>query len=56
MILLDYFRILKALLILLLFFVCMNYIPNQNRKVIEEVLAGFNSNDGKTTLRHLRFS
>ena len=31
----------------------MNYIPNQNGKVIEEALAGFNSNDVKTTLRRL---
>ena len=32
----------------------MNYIPNQNEKVIEETLAGFNSDDVKTTLRRLR--
>ena len=52
--LLDYFRILKALIILFLLFVCMNYIPNQNEKVIEETLAGFNSDDVETTLRRLR--
>ena len=54
MVLLDYFRILKALIILFLLFVCMNYVPNQNGKVLEETLAGFNSDDLKTTLRHLR--
>ena len=32
----------------------MNYIPNQNEKVIEETLAGFNSDDVETTLRRLR--
>ena len=51
--LLDYFRILKALIILGLLFVCMNYVPNQNGKVLEETLAGFNSDHVKTTLRHL---
>ena len=54
MALLDYFRILKALIILFLLFVCINYVPNQNGKVLEEKLAGFNSDDGKTTLRRLR--
>ena len=49
--LLDYFRILKALIILFLLFVCMIYVPNQNGKT----LAGFNLDDLKTTLRHLRF-
>ena len=29
----------------------MNYNPNQNGKVLEERLAGFNSGDMKTTLR-----
>ena len=51
--LLDYFRILKALTILFLLFVCMNYVPKQNGKVLEETLAGFNSDDVKTTLRRL---
>ena len=32
----------------------MNYVPNQNGKVLEERLAGFNSGDLKTTLRRLR--
>ena len=54
MALLDYFRNLKALIILSLIFVFMNYVPNQNGKVLEETLAGFNSDDLKTTLRHLR--
>ena len=31
----------------------MNYVPNQNGKVIEERLAGFNSDDVKRTLRRL---
>ena len=52
--LLDYFRILKALIILSLLFVCMNYVPNQNRKVVEEMLADFNSDEVKTTVKHLR--
>ena len=54
MALLDYFRNLKALIILSLIFVFMNYVPNQNGKVLEETLAGFNSDDLKTTLRYLR--
>ena len=49
----DYFRTLKALINLFLLFVCMNYVPNQNGKVLEETLAGLNSDDVKTTLRHL---
>ena len=53
--LLDYFRILKALIILFLLFVCMNYVPNQNGKVLEETLAGFNSDDVKKPLRRLRY-
>ena len=32
----------------------MNYVPNQNRKVLEETVAVFNSDDVKTTLRLLR--
>ena len=31
----------------------MNYVPSQNGKYLEETLAGFNSDDVKTTLRHL---
>ena len=31
----------------------MNYVPNQNGKVLEERLAGFNSGDVKITLRRL---
>ena len=52
--LLDYFRILEALTILFLLFVCMNYVPKQNGKVPEKTPAGFNSDDVKTTLRRLR--
>ena len=33
----------------------MNYIPNQNGKVLEETPAGSNSDDVKTTLRRLRY-
>ena len=32
----------------------MNYVPKQNGNVLEETLAGFNSDDVKTTLRRLR--
>ena len=51
----NYFRILKALTILFLLFVCMNYVPNQNVKVLEEILACFNSDHVKTTLKRLRY-
>ena len=37
----DYFRIYKALIILFLLFVCMNYNPNQNGKLLEETLVDF---------------
>ena len=47
----DYFRILKALIILFLSYICMNYVPNQNGKVQEETLADSNSEVVKTTLR-----
>ena len=62
--LVDYFRILKALIILfLLFELCLlsllfsylNYVPNQNDKVLKERLAGFNSDAVKSALRHLPF-
>ena len=53
--LLDCFTILKARIILFLLFVCINYVPNKNGKVLEETLPGFNSDDVKTTLRRLRF-
>ena len=33
----------------------MNYVPNQNGKVLEEKLAGSNSDAVKTTLRRLRY-
>ena len=51
MVLIDYFRILKALIILFLLYICMNYVPNQNVKVQEETLADSNSDAVKTTLR-----
>ena len=49
--LLNYFRILKALIIFFLLFVCYDYVLNQSRKVLEETLGGVNSDDVKTTLR-----
>ena len=49
----DYFRILKVLIILVLLFVCMNDVPDQNGKVLEETLAYFNSDAVKTALGHL---
>ena len=49
--LIDYFRILKALIILFLLFLCVNYVPNQNVKVLEEMLAGSSSDAVKTILR-----
>ena len=48
----DYFIILKAFIILMLFF-WMDSFLNQNGKVLEETLAGSNSNAVKTTLRGL---
>ena len=33
----------------------MNYVPNQNGKILEETEAGFNSKDMKTILRRLRY-
>ena len=48
--LLDYFRILKPLIILFLLYLCMNHVPNQIGKVLEETLPGFNLDDVKTTL------
>ena len=32
----------------------MNYVPNQDGKLLDEKLAGFNSEDVKTTLTRLR--
>ena len=49
--LIEYFRILEALVMLFLLFVCLNYAPNQNGKVQEETIAGFNSDTVKTRLR-----
>ena len=53
--LIDYFRILKALIILFLLFACMSFVSNQNGKVLEETLAGSNSDAVNTTLWHLRY-
>ena len=49
--LIDYFISLKTLIILFLLHICVNYVPNQNGKVQEEILAGSNSDVVKTTLR-----
>ena len=53
--LIDSFRILIALMILYLLFVRMNYVRSQNGKTLEETLAGFNSDDVKTTLKRLLY-
>ena len=53
--LIDSFRILIALMILYLLFVCLNYVRSQNGKTLEETLAGFNSDDVKTTLKRLLY-
>ena len=53
--LIDYFRILKALMILFLLFVCKNYVPYQNGKVMEEALIGSKSYVMKTTLSCLYY-
>ena len=47
----NYFKILKALTILFLLYIRMNYVPNQNMKVQEETLADSNSDIATTTLR-----
>ena len=46
---------MKALISYFYHLFCMNYVPNQKGKILEETLAGFNSDDVKTTLRHLRY-
>ena len=49
----DYFRILKALIIFFFFF--MNNVSNQNGEVLEEKLAGSNSDVMKISLRGQRY-
>ena len=51
----NYFRILKTLVISFLLYIYMNYFPNQNGKVQEETLADSDSDAVKTTLRRLRY-
>ena len=51
--LIDYVRILKALISLLLFVI--NHVPNHNGKVLEEALGGSNSDALKIALRGLRY-
>ena len=53
--LIDNFRNLKALIILFLLFVCMNYVPNKNRKDFKVKQASFNSDYVKKALRRLRY-
>ena len=50
-----YFRILKAFIILFLFFKKQYPNRNQNGKVLEETLASSNSDAVKTTLRGQRY-
>ena len=45
----------SVIIILVLLFVCMNYVPNQNGKFLEVMLAGFNSDAVKATFRHLYY-
>ena len=45
----------EMLLVLLLLLFCLNYVPNQIEKVLEETLAVSNSDAVKTTLRRLRY-
>ena len=54
--LIDYFIILKSLMILFLLFVCINYVPNYNGKIQEETLADSNSEVVKTILRDFAIS
>ena len=49
--LVDYIRILKALIIFSLLYICMNYVPNQNEQVQKETLADSNSDAVKKILR-----
>ena len=48
--LIDYFRILKPLIILFLLYIHANNVPNQNVKVQEKALADSNPDAVKTTL------
>ena len=48
--LIDNFRNLKALIILFLLFVCMNYVPNKNRKDFKVKQASFNSDYVKKSI------
>ena len=50
--LIDYFKILKTIIILFLLYICStNNVPNQNVKVQEETLLDSNSDAVKTTLQ-----
>ena len=49
--LIDYFRILKTIIILFLLYICKNNVLNQNVKVQEETLRDSHSDAVKTTLR-----
>ena len=49
--LIDYFIILKTIIILFLLYICITNVPNKNVKVQEETLADSNSDAVKTILR-----
>ena len=49
--LIDYFRILKTIIILFSLYICTNNVSNQNVKVQEETLVDSSSDAVKTTLR-----
>ena len=48
--LIDYFIILKTIIILFLLYICITNVPNKNVKVQEETLADSNSDAVKTIL------
>ena len=50
MVLIDFFEILEVVIILRFYYFFMNYIPTQNGTVLEEKLAGFNSDAVETAL------
>ena len=49
--LIDYFIILRTIIILFLLYICITNVPNKNVKVQEETLADSNSDAVKTILR-----
>ena len=53
MVLIDFFKILKVIVILRFYYFFMDYIPTQNGTVLEETLAGSSSDTVETVLRRL---